>query len=139
MCCDYRLVGYEDLDVINPESGEAEHGKTDAEDVCLFYASDMLLKFLQSGPDQNIRTPCRKPGWDLMGLACCAATADCLCRLQEICWARHYKPCGVTTLDNGTLYYAPEGCRNHGIQVQQGKHASVCRCASLCGPPAVSD
>jgi hypothetical protein len=28
-----RLVGYEDLDVINPESGEAEHGQTDAEDV----------------------------------------------------------------------------------------------------------
>eukprot|EP00884_Botryococcus_braunii_P006702 jgi/Botrbrau1/16032/Bobra.7_2s0006.1 len=27
-----RLVGYEDLDVINPESGEAEHGTTDAED-----------------------------------------------------------------------------------------------------------
>lgn len=34
VCPDWRsLIGYEDLDVINPESSEAEHGKTDVQDV----------------------------------------------------------------------------------------------------------
>lgn len=34
VCAEWRsLIGYEDLDVINPESSEAEHGKTDVQDV----------------------------------------------------------------------------------------------------------